>query len=208
MTLERIRGLRPHAAMVLALATTVGCSDSGVLTPEVAGPSFAMAGAESQPADVIENFGLIQGAELHDAWLTRNARSIHVRMKATVPAPNTATVWAAIFNAPEGCWHTPCTLEDLLENPDAEPSLLRAGGRVLGGSNVNITGRVREGDLSNVMFGPGLGDARTAEVHFIIRAHGPALPTQVDDQIHTFDGGCGENECLDVGAAIFLTPVG
>lgn len=66
-----------------------------------------------------------------------------------------------------------------------------------------MTGQVREGDTSEALFGPGLMDAESAEIHFIFRIHGPPLPTLLDDQIHTVGGGCGINACWDVGAAIF-----
>jgi hypothetical protein len=193
--------------VILAIAGVTACSSDQPTGP-IDAPLFSSAGASmSQPADHIEDFGNVPGAAIHAATLRRNKNNVTVQMEAWVPAPNTATVWGAIFNAPENCGSSPCSIDDLLDNPASGPSLLRAGGRVIGGNPVTITGQVREGDTSEALFGDGLLDAMTAEVHFVLRVHGPQIPTMVDDQIHYIDGGCGVNDCQDVGAAIFQPPI-
>ena len=62
----------------------------------------------------------------------------------------------------------------------------------------------------------GLMDAEKAEVHIVIRSHGPKLPGQVREQISSFNGGCvydgipedpilgeaGPNTCEDILFAV------
>ncbi|MFQ5615955.1 MAG: hypothetical protein ACE5GO_05790 [Anaerolineales bacterium] len=57
-----------------------------------------------------------------------------------------------------------------------------------------FSARLREGDASNSLFsgGRGLLDALKAEIHLVVRSHGPAIPGQTEDQITTFGGGCNE----------------
>jgi hypothetical protein len=61
-----------------------------------------------------------------------------------------------------------------------------------------------------LVFGSGLTDAKKAEVHLVVRDHGPALPGMIEPQVTTFGGGCtpeteptgvgpfGPNACTDV----------
>jgi hypothetical protein len=191
----------------LAIVSVTACSADRPAGPtdESVGPLFARGGSQAQPVDQIENFGLVPGAAINGATLGRNANNVSAQIQATVPGPNTATVWAAVFDAPENCLTTPCGLPDL-GNAAAMPTLLRAGGRVIGGGPVNIAGHVKEGDTSEALLGAGMMDAMTAEVHFILRLHGPQIPMMVNDQIHSFGGGCAINPCADVGAAIFQPP--
>jgi hypothetical protein len=46
----------------------------------------------------------------------------------------------------------------------------------------------------------------SAEVHLVIRTHGGHLPTLVDDQIGSFEGGCGVNPCVDEQFSIHMPP--
>lgn len=41
-------------------------------------------------------------------------------------------------------------------------------------------------------------DAKGAEIHFVIRTHGQAIPDLVDEQISTLNGGCPPNTCSNV----------
>ncbi|MFQ5709341.1 MAG: hypothetical protein ACE5HO_17930 [bacterium] len=60
----------------------------------------------------------------------------------------------------------------------------------------NFRARREIGDLSGSLlplFGlepVGLLDPHGAEVHMIVRSHGPAIPGKIDEQIGSFDGGC------------------
>jgi hypothetical protein len=192
------------------LALLAACGDTttdpvGVLV----GPQMAVASASHEAADLIEATfpGAPAGASVLGATMTRNGNGVHVRMHATAPVPNTATMWAVVFNGYQSCVQMPgeavaCGLDDLFRE-GVNASLLRAGGRAIGGSPLTMTGNVREGDTSEALFGPGLMNAQTAEIHFILRLHGAPIPGIVDEQIHTLEGECVDR-CADVGAAIFL----
>ena len=206
---------RTPLALILASFALVGCDDSLPTAAEDAtSPTFSHSAsrANSQSADLIEDVGTVPGAFIHSATLLRTANNVRVKLTAWAPPPNTATMWAAIFNVPGACVQeqdepVACGIDDLLGNPDTEPSLVRAGGRVIGGGPVTMTGHVREGDTSEALFGPGLLYPMTAEIHFIFRLHGPQIPTMVDNQIHYVGGGCGVQSCADAGAAIFQPPM-
>ncbi|MDQ3972803.1 MAG: hypothetical protein M3276_00350 [Actinomycetota bacterium] len=42
------------------------------------------------------------------------------------------------------------------------------------------------GDHSDALLGPGLTNPMPAEIHAVVRTHGPVIPGMVDEQIHTF----------------------
>lgn len=119
------------------------------------------------------------------------------------------TLWWVIFNQPENCFDG-CG-EDDLANPAAEPSVVYASGQVarLGG-RVQLVASLYEqanGYVDEVIGGPGLLDAAGAEIHAIVRSHGPADLAIYKDQISQFvDPGCsdvgGPNTCVDIQFAV------
>jgi hypothetical protein len=117
------------------------------------------------------------------------------------------------------------TLKDVLEDhiaPLDVPGLLYAAETVVGESGrASFGGSRRAGDTSGSLLAlltgmptPGLEDARTAEIHFIVRVHGPVVPELMPGMIHTFGGGCvgmpangilgppGDFECHDPQFAV------
>jgi hypothetical protein len=135
-------------ALIVGSFALVGCSESSPTAVEDAtSPTFSQTAgsAGSQSADLILT---LPGVSFHSATLRRNKNNVTFQLEATVPSPNAATVWAAV-----------------IENGNV--TLLRAGGRVIGGGPVTMTGHVREGDTSEAIFGPGLMNAMTAEIHFV-----------------------------------------
>jgi hypothetical protein len=113
----------------------------------------------------------------------------------------TATMWLVVFNDPEACATIPCSEADLF-NPAVKPDVLYAAGNVVGGSEKTRFGYHRNaGDNSGSIAGLfgmptdngdpwGLIDAKAAEVHYVIRVHGPLNPDEMPAQIHTYGGGC------------------
>lgn len=193
---------------LIAAVATAACYGDATTAPTAPDlvPQASVIGGAAQPADIIEDLGGAPDAVIHAASLLRQPNGITISMEVSAPSPNTATMWAVIFNSPSDCAASPCGLADL-GNEDVKASVLRAGGRVLGGSGpTTFTGSVRESDTSEALFGPGLMDAMTAEIHAIFRLHGPPIPGEVDDQIHEVGGGCEQNDCFDPAAAIFLPP--
>lgn len=115
------------------------------------------------------------------------------------------TLWWVIFNNPEEC-ENGCDGEDLA-NPAVAASVVYASGQI---SRAN--GKVRlvaglfeqaDGFADGLIGGPGLLDAEGAEIHLVVRSHGPKLAGGYLEQITEFaDAGCrdlgGPNECRDV----------
>lgn len=116
-----------------------------------------------------------------------------------------ATAWWAFFNQPKMCATSPCGVPDL-NNPDAQPSLLLATGRVVGPDGTADFGAFRAvGDTTGAFFGPGLVNAMKAEVHLVVRTHGPAIvddPQTLQAQLSTFNGGCPPNTCANLQVSI------
>ncbi len=60
------------------------------------------------------------------------------------------------------------------------------------------------------LFGGGLQKPMSAEIHFVVRTHGPAIPGKVDSMLYTVNGGCEgafpNPPCSDVQFAVFKPP--
>jgi hypothetical protein len=117
------------------------------------------------------------------------------------------TNWWIIFNNPAAC-QDGCGFDDLFR-PGVDASARFASGHVVGAdSSANFAGSLRVSDVDGApnvhLFGPGLTNPLGAEIHFIVRTHGPAVPEFVEEMIHTVDGGCQFGACEDLQAAAFL----
>ena len=104
------------------------------------------------------------------------------------------SLWWLIFNNPDQCATTPCSLDDLA-NEDAGGAVIWASGGVAGDfgtgqrASGHFTAVLNEGETgedSDVA----LEDAETAEVQIIIRSHGRANKNNVGDQTTSLNGGC------------------
>ncbi len=140
------------------------------------------------------------------------------------------TLWFVVFNHPSACATAPCSEADLFD-PDVMPDVLYAAGNVVGGSQKASFGYHRSagdnsGSLADLFGLPtdengdsfGLIDPMGAEVHYVVRSHGPKVPANMPEQILTYGGGCEVDyampsgpddlhfalgECQDVQFAIF-----
>lgn len=158
------------------------------------------------------------GGGAHTA-LKRSGDGIAVSIHARKLHPQHAyTAWFVLFNEPDGCVDT-CGEDDLVR-PEANASVVwtGAGGTAGPSGALNLRGRLGEGDPNpqgaETLFGPGLVDSRTAEVHIVIRDHGPASadPAVLAEQTTSFAGGCtpessfgsgsGEYVCVDPQASV------
>ncbi len=144
---------------------------------------------------------------------TRDSISLHLRTFGLEPGGYTA--WWLIYNNPQACLEHPCSLDDLLSNEDTEPAALRAAGHAVGANGrttINAHLEVGGPQLPGSLFGE-LTNPRGAEVHIIIKWHGPLITGLVDEQLHRVDGGCIENFpnnpppiCPDVQGAFHVPP--
>lgn len=125
------------------------------------------------------------------------------------------TLWWAIFNDPRYCAGAVCAPPDL-NNPLVNGSLQFGGGQIVGlNGRADFSGYLGVGDNTGFyrlpMFpnmpdpAPGIVDAKGAEVHLVIRDHGPANadPVILQQQLTTFPGGCALFPCTNIQAAIF-----
>lgn len=185
-------------------------------------PSAAGAGAVHQHATVHEFVGM---AAVGDAHLKRNATGVTMRISTTVSGElidfggplgaywtsgDATTVWFVVFNNPDGCVDG-CGQDDALAAFSGDNrgglGVHYAAGHVAGGDAFRAAGRLNEGDTEGRIFGMPLKDAATAEIHLVVRSHGPAASltgTQLADALHSVDGGCEVNTCGDPQFAVFL----
>ena len=142
--------------------------------------------------------------------LVRNDGGVTMTIHTSGLVPGNAyTVWWIVFNNPAAC-EGGCGLDDLTR-PDVRASLVYATGHVVGSDTANFGAWLGVGDTAHVLASPpspagpyGLEDARKAEIHLVIRTHGPADPAYLPAQISSFNGGCPPNTCTNVQASMHL----
>jgi hypothetical protein len=189
------------AVALLAL----GIASASALAPQPSQP-FYFGDPDQSPGDPVADAS---------AQLARTPNGVHASINTHDLDPGAYTAWWIIFNNPGGCVGG-CGEDDVFDaggNPrvggPANPSVARAAGHVVGGSGVaSFGGSLNEGDTSEALFGPGLVDSSVAEIHMIVRYHGPVVPELMPGMIHSLMGGCvggdGSFECFDPQAVVFL----
>lgn len=146
--------------------------------------------------------------DVGDARLARTDTGVSYNLRTTGLEKGHATsIWWVIFNNPEHCATTPCTVSDLFV-PDVDPAVMAGGGNMVGASgNSAYAGHLNEGQITNehplLQNGPGLVDARGAEIHLVVRSHGPVIPGLNHAMFNSFEVGCDVNDCADVQFAVF-----
>jgi hypothetical protein len=113
------------------------------------------------------------------------------------------TAWFGIFNNPEHCATRPCSGADFA-NPAVMGSRVNFGGRLIGlDGAATYGGYLAIGDTTSAFDGPGLLDPQHAEIHLVVRSHGPALMgAPFTDQLSLMFGGCPPNTCVNVQASV------
>jgi len=114
---------------------------------------------------VMDETGEIEGAS---ATLIRNKNGITANFKTNGLKPGNAyTFWFVVFG----------------ETPGPPKSTFAAGHIVGGSGKAQFSGHksFEEGVFENPL---------TAEVHLVVRTHGPAQPGMIPSMIHTIGGGC------------------
>mgnify|MGYP000176163377 CR=1 FL=1 len=214
--------LRNISLMTFVLLLALSCSKQEQLEkPQLAADEIELRGkAVSQTTQVIN---AVTGEVAGEARLVRNDNGITMQFEANDLIPShTYTIWWVVWNKPENCAGSPCADTDFALPVEVE--VLYAAGHVVGGSGKGkFTGHLKVGDDSesiNALFGlppaGGLQDAKAAEIHLVLRSHGPKIPGLVNEQISSYEGGCTTNfppftaipaeegECGDFEFAIFL----
>lgn len=194
------------------------CQDADPIAPDDVAPLFDKRADRS----VVPVLTFADGAEVGSSHLVRTDGGVTVELNTTELAPGAAvTLWIVIFNNPSACATNPCTATDLFVSAVEADALYAAGAVVGAAGRATFAGRRNVGDTSGSLLAiltgaatPGLLDARTAEIHFVVRSHGPVIPELMPEMIQTFGAGClgvpesgvlgtpGPNECADVQFAI------
>lgn len=146
--------------------------------------------------------------------LLRRTGWVDMEIETSGLDPSTAyTVWAVIFNRPQYCAASPCGLGDLPINPGHDPRVQASLAYVTGGFS-GADGTLRqEARLfraqngvkpTETLFGPGLMNGARAEIHFVLRGHGPN-PGNPLLAFGSFNAGCSEsNPCGDHQATVHV----
>lgn len=202
----------------------------------IAAAAFASVGTQAaQAAPAVHQDSAVyefQGmSEVGEASLTRNGSGVTMRISTGVSGEledfgtplgvdwtpgDATTVWFIVFNDPGGCIDG-CGEDDVLDAiigaNRAQVGVHFGTGHVAGGDGFSAAARLNEGDTTGALFGMGLQDATAAEIHLVVRSHGPASALtgqQLSEALHSVDGGCapdfGPNTCGDSQFAVFLSP--
>lgn len=141
--------------------------------------------------------------------------TVHATISSRALQPDTAySVWWAVFNQPAYCIEPyQCGLDDLEVrggNPAVKASVFWAGGFLSDHSGVaNTSLRLGTGRTSRELFAQtkdyGLQNLLGAEIHVVLRTHGPAgVAGSVAEQIGTANMACPAEGCQNVFASIHL----
>lgn len=138
--------------------------------------------------------------------LVRNDNGIAAHLDTTaLESGDVVTMWWVVFNNPDGCAAgipnvSSCGHVDAVLGRGGV-SVQRAAGRIVDeNGSASYGAHLRIGDTAGALAGPGLLDARGAEVIVVLKTHGPKLPGLVSEQLHTFGGGCADQSDAPPGA--------
>jgi hypothetical protein len=118
------------------------------------------------------------------------------------------TIWWVVFNHPEHCAGATtstfprCSMADMA-NPAVDASALWADGDVVGALGVGwFSGSLAVDDATEAIAGTGLHNPAGADIHFVVRDHGPVSPDPdiAYQQTHTVDV-CNPT-CTDVQTSV------
>jgi hypothetical protein len=183
----------------------------------VMGSATARAGG---PANVTVNpvfnldddFTLVEGAT---STLIRTDNGISMVLTTGGLAPGAYTIWFIVFNDPEACFNPPA--DDIpcgddpadfeVGNPARSGFTLATGHIVDDSGEATFAGHLNVGDLllnNDLELDEVLENARTAEVHLIVRFHGEADPGRIHEQLRT--GEFDDPSVVDVQFAVNPAP--
>ncbi|NRB17867.1 MAG: hypothetical protein HRU33_09965 [Rhodobacteraceae bacterium] len=155
---------------------------------------------------------------------------IYMNVKTNDLSPgHVVTMWYVAFNNPELCSDGECGEDDVFNpnavgsfilNDDGSPpmnraewdatnlSLLRADGLIVSNDGTaEFRGHLPVGDVTEAIAGPGLLDAKKAEVHAVPRDHMEPTPDLLNAMLNSMNADCGEvfpnDPCIDPQFAVF-----
>jgi hypothetical protein len=206
----------PVIALFCSILFGAACSERSPAGPTALGPGGDLASASeaaSRTTVALHPFPVGPDLPGTSSSLVRTDSGVSMTIHTNgLVSGNAYTVWFVIFNTPADCVDDGCGVDDVFANRGT-PSLRLAAGHVGGASGLgNFGGHLSVGDTGGPACssdpstlgscGPGLLDARAAEIHLVVRSHGPAIPDLTSEQISSFLGGCSVNACANIQAAV------
>ena len=168
--------------------------------------------ADRQSSAVYEFQGM---AEVGAASLTRTGSGVTMTIDTTISGElEDFGTPLGVDWGPAGCIGG-CGEDDVLDaifgGNRAKVGVHYGAGHVAGGDGFAAAAHLQEGDMSGAVLGMGLMDAMSAEIHLVVRSHGPAASltgSQLAAALHSLNGGCaaadmGPNVCGDSQFAVF-----
>ncbi len=198
---------------VFAALITTGCDSVNLddSAPQLEAPSERNNPRLSTGA--MYKFG--DSREVGTSALRRGAEAIVLDIETSELEPGYAyTVWWVVFDEPTACTDYACGSDDVAAAMAGGPNLAdlsiigAADGSVVSNDGTaRYRGMLEQNDATGAVFGNGLDNPATAEIHYVIRSHGPAIPGLIKEQTTTFNGGCLEGQanigqCTNVQFAI------
>jgi hypothetical protein len=155
-----------------------------------AAPAFAGTTSLDGPAPAIwlsgdEQDGPVEGSS---GTATVNNNGATIKVKATgLEKGHAYTMWVVFFSDQDDC-SDGCNGADL----GGANGITYGDGKVVGGSgDATFVARLSDGSTGSLV--PGTYEAgEDNEFHVVIRSHGPKIPGEVSDQIHSLEGGCDD----------------
>ena len=145
---------------------------------------------------------LVEDAE---SEIERSAAGIGVEIETSELPPGAYSVWAIIDDDANGMPDTGRRAGGAIVDDDGELEFeaFIAAGPLPVGPNPN------GGDFVTILFSDdnSFDNPLTARIFFVIRQHGPVVPSMVDEQTNTFGGGCS-NDFSAVAPNVVPTGVG
>ncbi len=192
------------------------------------------AGAATDAAASRSDVYFFADPETSVGWSTlqRTADGLLATFAANEIQPSYAvTLWWIVFNDPENCSAPGCSEDDIFAGGDPTADLNAEGiaaadivagyaaGTVASPDGYVLLSAGLDADEigPEVIFGEGalLKDVAGAEIHLVVRSHGPAIEGLVDVQTTSYGGGCetmlnppevpdAEGECAELQFAMHL----
>lgn len=125
--------------------------------------------------------------------LATGAAGVHFDFRSAELEPGHAyTLLMAVMNRPSDCPGMPCTPKQIFTRSDVISSDIGVMGGAIAADDGSlvITGMQIVGELPQAFFGNGLKNPPTAEIHFVLNDHGPAIDARLVEMLTTYRGGC------------------
>lgn len=131
--------------------------------------------------------------------ITLSDKSASMVLQTSILPPDyVVTTWWFVFNQPDKCTHGQfgyrCGIYDLAiygGDPAVQSSLIYASTDIPSTDGKQRFGdRITVGDTSKAVFGPGLVNPQGADIHLVVRVHGPAVKGSLDRKLKSYGEGC------------------